>query len=68
MVAGVLSGGHTRDRLREAGATHFITRITEFPALVAGAGTDGLAAGAPQARISEAGGPPEAAAPADDVA
>ena len=68
IVAGVLTGGHTRDRLREAGATHFITRITEFPALLAGAGTDTPAAGAPQARATEVGGGPEAAASADDVA
>ena len=67
VVAGVLTGGHTRDRLREAGATHFITRITEFPALLA-AETDASAAGAPQARTSEAGGRPETAASADDVA
>jgi phosphoglycolate phosphatase len=68
IVVGVLTGGHTRDRLREAGATHFITRLTEFPALLAGAGTDAPAAGAPQARTTEVGGRPEAAASADDVA
>lgn len=37
IVAGVLTGGHTRERLRAAGATHFITGIGEFPALLAGA-------------------------------
>ena len=31
IVAGVLTGGHTRDRLRAAGATHCITDISEFP-------------------------------------
>jgi phosphonatase-like hydrolase len=36
IVAGVLTGGHTRERLRDAGATHFITGIAEFPALLAG--------------------------------
>jgi hypothetical protein len=49
IVAGVLTGGHTRDRLRNAGATHFITGISEFPALLA-AGTDAPVAGVPQAR------------------
>jgi hypothetical protein len=68
IVAGVLTGGHTRDRLREAGATDFITRITEFPALLAGVGTDASAAGASQTWKTEPGGRPEAAAPADDVA
>jgi phosphonatase-like hydrolase len=38
IVAGVLTGGHTRDRLRAAGATHFITGITDLPALLAEAG------------------------------
>jgi len=56
IVAGVLTGGHTRDRLREAGATHFITRITEFPALLAEAGRDVPVAGAPQPTMPEAGG------------
>jgi phosphonatase-like hydrolase len=36
IVAGVLSGGHTRARLRSAGATHFIDEISELPALLAG--------------------------------
>jgi phosphoglycolate phosphatase len=36
IVAGVLAGGHTRDRLRSAGATHFIGEIGELPALLAG--------------------------------
>jgi len=52
IVAGVLTGGHTRDRLREAGATHFITRITEFPALLAGADEPGRPA-PPQASESQ---------------
>jgi len=38
IVAGVLTGGHTRDRLRSAGATHFISEIAELPALLAGEG------------------------------
>jgi phosphonatase-like hydrolase len=70
IVAGVLTGGHTRDRLREAGATHFITRITEFPALLGEAGTDAPVAEVPQARASEArapeaGGTPEASGTPD---
>ena len=36
IVAGVLTGGHTRDRLRSAGATHFISGMAELPALLAG--------------------------------
>jgi phosphoglycolate phosphatase len=36
IIAGVLTGGHTRDRLRSAGATHFISEIAELPALLAG--------------------------------
>jgi len=40
IVAGVLTGGHTRDRLRSAGATHFISEIAELPALLAGEGPE----------------------------
>jgi phosphonatase-like hydrolase len=36
IVAGVLAGGHTRDRLRRAGATHLIGEVAELPALLAG--------------------------------
>jgi phosphoglycolate phosphatase-like HAD superfamily hydrolase len=43
IVAGVLSGGHTRDRLRAAGATHLIGEFAELPALLAGIGADGSA-------------------------
>lgn len=35
IVAGVLSGGHTRDRLLAAGATHLIGEIAEVQALLA---------------------------------
>ena len=34
IIAGVLTGGHTRGRLRSAGATHFISEIAELPALL----------------------------------
>jgi phosphonatase-like hydrolase len=36
IVAGVLAGGHTEDRLRAAGATHLIGGIGELPALLLG--------------------------------
>jgi len=70
IVAGVLTGGHTRDRLRAAGATHFITGITDLPALLAeagpaaeggssGAGASGAgASGAGAAGAGAAGGRP----------
>ena len=44
IVAGVLTGGHTRERLQAAGATHFITDISEFPGLLADAGPEAGAA------------------------
>jgi phosphonatase-like hydrolase len=72
IVAGVLTGGHTRDRLRAAGATHFITGIADFPALLAAGqeGPDVVAPGpdvvVPGARVPDepkrsagAGGPGE---------
>jgi phosphoglycolate phosphatase len=56
IVAGVLTGGHTRERLRAAGATHFITDISEFPALLADAGpdsSDGPEVAVPGARMPD---------------
>lgn len=46
IVAGVLTGGHTADRLRAAGATHILEGISELPALLAahGAGSPALSA------------------------
>ena len=38
IVAGVLTGGHTRERLQTAGATDFISDISEFPGLLAETG------------------------------
>jgi phosphoglycolate phosphatase len=35
-VAGVLSGGHTADRLRTAGASHVISTVAGLPALLGG--------------------------------
>src|SRR6266851_4382011 len=60
IVAGVLTGGHTRERLRAAGATHFITDINEFPALLANAGPEAADVEAPGVRVSTggAGAPP----------
>jgi len=34
IVAGVLAGGHTRDRLRDAGATHLVDGIAQLPGLL----------------------------------
>lgn len=39
IVAGVLAGGHTGDRLRAAGATHLVDGIADVPALLLGSGT-----------------------------
>jgi phosphoglycolate phosphatase len=38
VVAGILTGGHTRDRLHRAGATHLLGSIAELPEVLAGAG------------------------------
>ena len=38
IVAGILTGGHTRDRLQRAGATHLLGSFAELPAVLAGAG------------------------------
>jgi phosphonatase-like hydrolase len=56
LVAGVLTGGHTRDRLRAAGATHLIEGVAQLPALLLGRReSGGSAAAAPAA--SATGGP-----------
>lgn len=47
-VVGVLNGGHTRDRLRAAGATQFVGGVGELPGMIRG-GTGGEAAPAPGA-------------------
>jgi phosphoglycolate phosphatase len=39
VVAGMLTGGHTSDRLRSAGATHLIDGITQLPDLLPGRST-----------------------------
>ncbi len=38
IVAGMLSAGHSRDRLIEGGATHIVESIAEFPGLLTGSG------------------------------
>ena len=38
IVAGILTGGHTRDRLQRAGATHLLGSFAELPAVLAGEG------------------------------
>src|SRR5258708_31053112 len=51
LVAGVLTGAHSSDRLRRAGATHLIPTIAHLPELlhVAGDPAPGLGPGAPAA-------------------
>jgi phosphoglycolate phosphatase len=55
LIAGVLTGGHTRDRLQSAGATHFIGEIAELPALLAGKDPDPQGATEPGAARRRAG-------------
>lgn len=54
VVAGVLTGGHTKDRLRAAGATHLIDGIGDLPRLLtprSDAAKGSQAAGAPAPRV-----------------
>jgi beta-phosphoglucomutase-like phosphatase (HAD superfamily) len=62
VVAGVLTGGHTSDRLRAAGATHLIDGIAQLPGLVLGSGTSGIA-GSPGRDTVRAGGAGAGSAP-----
>jgi phosphonatase-like hydrolase len=39
IVAGILTGGHTRDRLQRAGATHLLGSFAELPNVLAAEGT-----------------------------
>jgi phosphonatase-like hydrolase len=39
IVAGILTGGHTRDRLHRAGATHLLGSFAELPDILAAEGT-----------------------------
>ena len=66
IVAGVLTGGHTGDRLRSAGATHLIDGIAQLPGLLLGGGTAqpaDPAAGSPEVASSSASAMPAAPAP-----
>src|SRR6516162_1196843 len=69
VVAGVLTGGHTADRLRTAGATHLVDAIAQLPGLLPGntaAGPTGPAAGSPATEASAPAAPspgPASAAP-----
>ena len=56
IIAGVLAGGHTRDRLRSAGATHFIGEVAELPALLAGKDLESQEAAEPGTANRSAGG------------
>ena len=38
IVAGILTGGHTRDRLQRAGATHLLGSFAELPGVLAAEG------------------------------
>jgi phosphonatase-like hydrolase len=67
VVAGVLTGGHTGDRLRTASATHLIDGIAQLPGLVLGSDTarpTGPAAGSPVTEADAAGAPSPAQASA----
>jgi phosphoglycolate phosphatase len=44
LVAGVLTGAHSADRLRRAGATHVIRSIAQLPGLLTAAGESGPSA------------------------
>jgi phosphonatase-like hydrolase len=73
MVIGVLTGDHTRDRLRAAGASHFIEGITQLPALLLGKAREAPtpavpAPGGPIGRVAAAGErPPSARVPSPQV-
>jgi phosphonatase-like hydrolase len=62
VVAGVLTGGHTSDRLRAAGATHLVDGIAQIPGLLLGSGRSGAAGHA-----ATAGGALAASAPGTPV-
>jgi phosphonatase-like hydrolase len=61
VVAGLLTGGHTGDRLRTAGATHLIDGIAQLPGLLLGsgaaAGATGSAVGTPAPAAPVSGTP-----------
>jgi phosphoglycolate phosphatase len=65
VVAGILTGGHTRDRLQRAGATHLLGSFAELPEVLAaeGAGPVIDPGVGPAAGLGPAPGPGEEAAP-----
>lgn len=78
IVAGVLTGIHTKDRLHRAGATHLLSSIADLPGLLTAAwgGSEpvGVSAAAPASPADRPGGqvglpvPPQAAAVEPGVA
>jgi phosphonatase-like hydrolase len=76
LVVGVLTGDHTRDRLRSAGATHFIDGIAQLPGLLLGKVPEVPAPGTPAmsapgstatGRVAAAPEPPPARVPSPQV-
>ena len=58
-VVGVLTGTHTTDRLRRAGATHVIGSVSALPDLLAAGSTpDASAPGSPSGPGAGTAGPP----------
>jgi phosphonatase-like hydrolase len=59
IVAGILTGGHTRDRLHRAGATHLLGSFAELPNVLAAEGTGPVADPAvdPVAGLTGSAGP-----------
>ena len=56
IVAGILTGGHTRDRLQRAGATHLLGSFAELPAVLAGEGA-GVTIDPAAGLVEDAAGP-----------
>jgi phosphonatase-like hydrolase len=63
IVAGVLTGGHTRERLRAAGASHFVHGIAGLPALLAHDGAGEAGPPGPVQRSTAPVVPPQASTP-----
>ena len=55
IVAGILTGGHTRDRLQRAGATHLLGSFAELPGVLAAEAAGVEAAAAEVAGVGAAG-------------
>ena len=60
IVAGILTGGHTRDRLQRAGATHLLGSFAELPAVLADEGAGMIID--PAVGLAERAGPGQAGA------